>query len=169
VESSLRVQFAHGLEGSPQGVKSRLLAAHFDARTPAMDTRDFEGCVDIHVRELAAFRPHVLVGSSFGGAVVLALLQRGHWCGPTLLLAQGGLKRGLPAELPPRVPVWIVHGTRDRVIDPADSRRLAGAGDEAHVRLFEPEDDHALRESARSGDMVEWVRDLSALRANAES
>ena len=36
----LRVQFIHGLEGSPQGNKARILARHFQTRTPAMDTSD---------------------------------------------------------------------------------------------------------------------------------
>ena len=33
-----------------------------------------------------SFRPDVMVGSSFGGAVVLELIQRGIWSGPALLL-----------------------------------------------------------------------------------
>ena len=35
---TVRVHFIHGLEGSPNGSKARLLARHFDAVTPAMDT-----------------------------------------------------------------------------------------------------------------------------------
>ena len=86
-----RVHFIHGLEGSPGGRKARLLAHHFDAVTPAMDTSDFEACVTRHAELLSGDgRPDVLAGSSFGGAVAVALLQRGHWAGPTLLLAQGG-------------------------------------------------------------------------------
>ena len=124
----LRVQFIHGLEGSPQGAKARLLASHFDARTPAMDTNDFEACVTLQAEVLRDFQPAVLVGSSFGGAVAVALLQRGLWRGPTLLLAQAALRRGLPAALPVGVPVMLVHGLRDDLIDPEDSRRLARAG-----------------------------------------
>ena len=86
--SPLRVQFVHGLEGSPRGSKARLLARHFDARTPEMDTRDFEGCVARQTEVLTEFSPDVLVGSSFGGAVAVAMLNQGLWTGPTLLLAQ---------------------------------------------------------------------------------
>lgn len=81
----IRVQFAHGLESSPQGNKARLLSAHFTALTPTMNTRDIESCIDVHARALGEFHPHVLVGSSFGGAVALALLMRGLFAGPTLL------------------------------------------------------------------------------------
>ena len=158
-----RVHFIHGLEGSPGGRKARLLAHHFDAVTPAMDTSDFEACVTRHAELLSGDgRPDVLAGSSFGGAVAVALLQRGHWAGPTLLLAQAALLYGLPAELPRGVPVWIVHGSEDDVVPPEHSRRLAAAGDSAHVRLIEVDDDHALHASTENGALAAWVRGLAA-------
>jgi len=161
----LRIQFAHGLEGSPNGTKARLLAEHFETHTPAMDTSDFQACVALHERELAIFAPDVLVGSSYGGAVAVALLQRGIWHGPTLLLAQAALRFGLSAELPqaPDIgPIWLVHGTRDGVVDPEDSRRLARAGHPERVRLIEVDDDHPLGASVASGQLLAWVRDLAA-------
>ena len=159
---TIRVHFIHGLEGSPSGSKARLLARHFEAVTPAMDTSDFEGCVAQHAALLAAGRaPDVLAGSSFGGAVAVALLQRGHWSGPTLLLAQAALLHGLPAELPPGVPVWIAHGSGDDLVPPSHSRRLAAAGDPAHVRLIEVDDDHSLHASVEDGSLVDWVREIA--------
>jgi len=104
--TSPRVQFIHGLEGSPQGSKARLFAERFTAVTPAMDTGDFEACVALQAETITKFRPDVLVGSSFGGAVAVALLQRGLWRGPTLLLAQAALRHGLPAQLPEGVTMW---------------------------------------------------------------
>lgn len=160
--SSLKVQFAHGLESSPFGSKSQQLGRHFDASIPAMDTSDFAGCVRVHADTIASFRPDVLIGSSFGGAVALALLQSGQWSGPTLLLAQAGLRYGLPATLPVGVRVWLVHGTLDTVIDPGDSRRLAAAGRPGSVQLIEVEDDHRLGKSVANGDFIDWVRELAA-------
>ncbi len=160
-----RVHFIHGLEGSPSGSKARLLARHFEVVTPAMDTSDFEGCIAQHAALLAeGAGPDVLAGSSFGGAVAVALLQRGHWSGPTLLLAQAALLYGLPADLPAGVLVWIAHGSGDDVVPPEHSRRLAAAGDPALVRLIEVDDDHSLHASVANGSLVNWVRALAALR-----
>ncbi len=161
----LRVQFIHGLEGSPQGAKAQLFAEHFDARTPAMDTSDFDGCVEVHAELLRAFEPDVLVGSSFGGAVAVALLQRGLWRGPTLLLAQAALQSGLPPRLPDGVPVWLVHGVRDERVDVEGSRRLAGSGSPEWVRLIEVDDDHSLHGMVKSGELVELVCELATAHA----
>jgi pimeloyl-ACP methyl ester carboxylesterase len=134
-----------------------------------MDTGDFEACVALQAGALDSFRPEVLVGSSFGGAVAVALLQRELWRGPTLLLAQAALRQGLPARLPSGHPIWLVHGTRDELIDIEDSRRLAAAGDPAWVRLIEVDDDHPLHTSVRSERLVDWVRNLAAVRDRSAS
>jgi len=157
----LRVQFVHGLEGSPQGSKARLLDEHFDARTPAMDTSDFEACIEVQRAAIESFRPQVLVGSSFGGAVAVALLARGLWRGPTLLLAQAALHYDPDAQLPEDTTVWLVHGLQDDLIDPEQSRRLAATGSPERVRLIEVEDDHPLQESVASGKLVDWVREIA--------
>lgn len=160
-DDAVRVQFVHGLESSPQGVKARLLADHFTALTPAMDTFDFEGSVETQAAALARFRPHVLVGSSYGGAIAVALLQRGLWRGPTLLLAQAALRRGQPAELPADVTVWLVHGRRDAIIDCDDSRVLARSGTPGRVRLIEVDDEHSLHTTVEDGRLLSWVRELA--------
>ena len=157
----LRVQFIHGLEGSPAGAKAQLFAAHFTAVTPAMDTHDFPACIELHRTTLASFRPDILIGSSFGGAVAVALLQRQAWRGPTLLLAQAALCYRLPAQLPEGVPIWLVHGRRDDVVSIEDSRTLARSGTAGLVRLVEVDDDHSLSGLVQSGRLVEIVRELA--------
>jgi pimeloyl-ACP methyl ester carboxylesterase len=166
VTELLRVQFVHGLEGSPRGAKARLFAAHFEASTPEMDTSDFEACVEAQAAELARFRPDVLVGSSFGGAVAVELLRRGLWCGPTLLLAQAARRRDPEARLPEGVPVWIVHGLRDELIDVDQSRALARTGSAGLVRLIEVDDDHALHGLVGRGELLELVRELAELHGS---
>lgn len=163
----LRVQFVHGLEGSPQGAKARRLAEHFEATTPAMDTGDFEACVALHADVAARFAPDVLVGSSFGGAVAVTLLSRGLWRGPTLLLAQAALRLDPDARLPDDAIVWLVHGTRDDIVDPEDSRRLAATGSPERVRLIEVDDDHSLHGSVAAGSLEAWVRALARKEADS--
>ncbi len=165
--TAVRVQFIHGLEGSPQGAKARLLAQHFTARTPAMDTGDFDACVAVQAEVAGSFRPDILVGSSFGGAVAVAMLQRGLWRGATLLLAQAALRMGLPAQLPAGARVWLVHGLGDELIDVEDSRTLAAAGDRELVRLIEVDDDHPLHATVQSGELVSIVRELFAASRGA--
>ena len=126
-----------------------------------MDTANFQASIAAQQRALATFRPDVLVGSSFGGAVAVALLERGNWRGPTLLLAQAALRRRPNARLPEGVAVWIVHGSRDDLIDPEDSRQLARTGSPGLVRLIEVDDDHPLHATVRSGRLIDWVRELA--------
>jgi hypothetical protein len=159
-----RVQFIHGLEGSPQGAKASALARHFAAVTPAMNTADFAACVTIQADTIASFRPDVLVGSSFGGAVAVELLRRRLWQGATLLLAQAALamRERETVELPRDVPVWLVHGLNDDVVPIEHSRRLARSGTPSLVRLIEVDDDHGLHRTLESGRLVELVRELHA-------
>lgn len=168
-QSKLRVLFIHGLEGSPQGTKARTLAASFDTETPAMDTSDFEACVALQAERVRRFEPDVVVGSSFGGAVAVALLQREQWRGPTLLLAQAALRQGLRARLPAGVPIWLVHASADEVVPIADSRALARRGTPGLVELIEVDDDHALSGYTRSGRLALDVAALATAAASAEA
>ena len=155
----LRVQFIHGLEGSPQGAKPRFLAMHFDTTAPSMDTSDLEGCIATQAAALAKIDPDVVVGSSDGGAVTVALLDRGFWRGPTVLLAPAAARLGVRNVLPDGVPVTIVHGVDDDVIPMDDSRALAATGSAGSVRLIEVSDDHRLRSLLDPGALADIVRE----------
>src|SRR5690606_5770584 len=157
-----RVLFVHGQESGPQGTKARLLARHFETLTPQMDTGDFAGCVRQIAAAIESFQPDVVVGSSFGGAVAVALLQRGAWRGPTLLLAPAPVQLGLEPRLPTGVPVWIVHGTEDDVVPIASSLILARSGSPERVRLLEVHDDHRLSATVASGRLLALLRALAA-------
>jgi pimeloyl-ACP methyl ester carboxylesterase len=177
----LRVLFMHGLESSPMGDKARYLATRFDATTPAMDTRafqktptladpvaraSFELCVAQQARAIVDARPDVVVGSSFGGAIAVLLLSRGAWRGPTLLLAQASDRLGVLA-LPMDVPVLLVHGTKDDVVDIAGSRRLARTGTSGLVRLIEVDDGHRLSSLLEGERLADLVREVHAMRPGA--
>jgi predicted esterase len=166
-ERRLRVHFIHGLESHPQGSKARFLAEHFDATTPSMNTRDLAGAIETQAMALRAASdagrgPDVLIGSSFGGAIAVALLARGIWRGPTLLLAQAAAKVGIHDPLPEGVAITIVHGLRDEVVPIEDSRLLARTGTAGLVLLEEVDDEHRLASLVESGRLAELVRELHA-------
>jgi len=161
--SKLRVLFVHGLMSSPGGRKARYLAQRFDSITPRMETGDFPGCLETQRRAIAAHRPDVVVGSSFGGAVLVELIRRGEWSGATLLLAQAALKLDATARLPSTLPVLLVHGRADEVVPVEHSRTLAATSPAA--RLIETEDEHRLVELTRSERLAELVREAAAMHA----
>lgn len=188
----MKVLFLHGLESGPQGQKARYLAERFEARTPDMQTGTsaaarlqqadpetrrkaevalFERSLALQRAEVASFRPDVLVGSSFGGALAVALLREGAWRGPTLLLAQAALlatrRAGVlgpeaQVALPEGVPVLLVHGTKDDVVPVDDSRKLAATSQRA--RLVEVDDGHRLETLCQDERLADLVREAASSR-----
>jgi predicted esterase len=154
----LKVQFVHGLESGPGSSKATYLDRFFDAETPSMDTRDFEASVTSQGAHLERFIPDVLVGSSFGGAVALALLQRGVYEGPTVLLAPAHAHFGIEARIPERTRVVIAHGLRDDVVSVDDSRTLAASGTAGYVELVLVDDEHRLATLLEGDALATLVR-----------
>ena len=143
--SPLRVHFIHGLEGSPTGAKASFLAEHFDSVAPPMDTSNLERAIETQAQAIRDRKPDVLVGSSFGGAIAVALLDRGAYRGPTVLLAPAAAKLGVRSELPLGVAVTIAHGVKDDVVPFDDSVALAATGSRGLVQLVAVEDGHRLQ------------------------
>ncbi len=138
-------------------------------RVPAAEERIFEALrtpLDQAREALATQGPFdVAVGSSFGGALLMELIHRGHWSGPSLLLAQAG-RALLPADrwLPLEGPALLVHGTADEVVPIAGSRELfSRAGTRA--QLWEVHDGHPLAEFTSAGGLTRAVRALLAAAA----
>jgi predicted esterase len=153
-----RVQFVHGLESGPGAAKAVYLARFFETETPAMDTTNFEGSVATQIARLADVAPDVLVGSSFGGAVALAMLQRGAFEGPTLLLAPAHRHCRIEERIPEDRSVLIVHGRADDVVSIDGSRALAKTGTRGRVELVEVDDGHRLGVLLEGDRLAELVR-----------
>jgi Fic family protein/predicted esterase len=144
-----RVLFLHGLEGSPDGKKGRWLRKHHDTVAPTLDTSSIEAALEDALAALST-EPDVVVGSSFGGAVLLEMLHIGAWTGPCVFLAGAGPKLTGRRSLPPGGRTVLIHGLRDDVVPPKDSRDLSASRDD-DVRLVEVDDDHRLGGILRSG------------------
>jgi len=160
----LRVQFVHGLESGPGSAKALYFDSRFDAVTKAMNTSDFEASIGVQLEEIQAQEPDVLVGSSFGGAFVLAILQRGLYAGPSLLLAPAYRHYAIEPRIPDGLRVLIVHGTRDDVVPIEDSRALAKTGSSGSVALVEVDDEHRLASLLEGDELAMLVRRTFTLR-----
>ena len=167
-EKQLRVVFIHGLEGTPQGKKPMFLREHFDTIAPAMDTSDLPAAILTQAKALVEANPDVVVGSSFGGAIAVALLEQGIWRGPTVLLAPAAQRLSIRNTLPNNVAVTIVHGTRDDIIPLEDSRALANTGTPSLVQLIEVDDDHRLQSLLDTGTLADYVKTTHARAEQAK-
>lgn len=94
----------------------------------------YEQCVEVQRRALATFKPDVLLGSSWGGAITLELMLRGHWRGPAVLLAPAfhAAHRRMGLDASARLEGFdgasrtlIFHDPTDDTVPLADSERLS--------------------------------------------
>lgn len=152
MERTYRVLYIHGLKGGPGSPKVKLLN-----QAPRLEVR----CVKMfwpwvllpywlwrQAREIKSFHPDIVVGSSYGAALLGILVQIGIWRGPTLYLSQA-LTRIFPHR------AWLhrdssgvfLHGRNDTVI-PIEQTLALTKPDESTTCLnmvVAYNDDHRLR------------------------
>ena len=181
------IVFLHGLEsrtdasGKPIGGKARWLESAWSATLPALDTSHARAAIASGVRDpaalaptlatpvaraMAALTPHTraVVGSSFGGGVLLRLLGDGAWTGPSLLLAATVRFTPDVARLPTTSGrlLWV-HATADAVVPVDDARRLTATRPDAV--LWEVDDDHRLGASLADGTLEHALRAITSRSA----
>ncbi len=181
---STKVLYLHGLESGPQAGKVLALRkAGFAVTAPALETGAVQTLIKAGATEPAAYRhamelpvrqarqavaeerPHVIVGSSFGGAVLLRLVHEIKPLEvPVVFLAQAGLRLTELTKLPAQLPCVLVHAQKDEVIPVSDSRLLAATSPLAV--LVEVHDDHRLTQATRSGLLADLIA-LAAARTRA--
>jgi dienelactone hydrolase len=182
---SQRILFFHGLESGPNGNKANRLRAHtgYVVMAPELPTRAVLAYRDEHPtasllpldvarpslraaeEAIEVFRPDVVVGSSFGGALASRLAAQGSYGGALVLLAPAGRKLFGDLHLPKRNGrVVVVHGRGDDVVPMEDSLHLAHTA-LCDVLLHLVDDDHRLHASVENGLMEEaiaWAKHLSS-------
>ncbi len=178
--NKVKLLYLHGLESGPYADKAQTLRAAdageaFEVVAPQLTTARLvalraaepvegglaEALAEPFAQARAAYleaEPAVVVGSSFGGALLLMLVHDPVWRPETaaVFLAQAGLRLTERATLPPGVRAVVVHGTDDTVIPVADSRALAASSAEAVY--VEVTDEHRLQRVTRSGMLTALVR-----------
>jgi pimeloyl-ACP methyl ester carboxylesterase len=159
-----QIVFLHGLESHvdearvPIGAKATFLKTRHGAHTPALDTRDAVAIANALRAEGKAFKyPHpqyeeafktplqnaraalapdtrLVIGSSFGGAVLLRLVhETKDWKIPCIFLAGAGPKLTPHKSLPLDLKCLLIHGRDDDVVPFADSEMLASSSPGAEL------------------------------------
>jgi len=194
------VVYLHGLESSPDGAKGQWIRDRLGgmgvdldtsvarevlapARTTGLDLDlDFEGeqmqqafavpMKRARARLASAPAPQLLVGSSFGGAVLLKLMDEGSWQGPALFLASAGVALTSIRALPEGSRALLVHCPEDDTVPVQGSRTLAATGgrDVQLLEVREGDDPHRLPGILSNGILdaaVAWLLEpLAAERAS---
>lgn len=145
--------FFHGRESGPGGTKARWLAARYGAFTPTLDTTRLEVAVAQATDAVLAHSPTCVVGSSFGGAVAVALLQAGVLTAPVVLIAPAAHKLGVPNRLPAGTRATVLHGDGDDIVPLADSIALAATGGPAVQLTVIQGGDHRLNRILEDGSL----------------
>lgn len=155
MHESARLIFIHGLEGTSQGEKARLLRGIF----PEILTPDFTGQLEMRMESLHNIlgdeRGWRMIGSSFGGLMAaIFACERPEQVEQLILLAPALLWPDFAASppAPVDVPAIIYHGTQDRIIPLQPTRELAG-------KIFRNldfrtvDDDHGLYKTVHT---IDW-------------
>ena len=170
------VIYLHGLESSPQGTKGQFLFENYQALAVDLNTsaaivsRDSADARDEpwshatpdidqafavpleRARAAITAETQVIVGSSFGGAVLTHLIAEGSWHGPCLFIASAGIKLVGHVDCPPSAPIIFLHGRHDTIIPIDHSRQVAHASG-PNVQLWEIGDDHFMRSITTNGTL----------------
>ena len=154
--------FIHGLEGSSQGVKARLLRGIF----PGILTPDFRGPLAERMEHLAAVLlptetgaseppQWIIIGSSFGGLMGALFACRHPDLVQKLILLAPALVwpefASHPSE-PVSVPTVVYHGKRDEVIPLALVQHLAEKVFQ-NLTFHAVDDDHGLYKTVHA---IDW-------------
>ncbi|MBN1146935.1 MAG: hypothetical protein JXA78_06755 [Anaerolineales bacterium] len=150
-----RLIFIHGLEGSSQGVKARLLCGLF----PGILTPDFRGTLEERMAALNEILGEqvgwTIVGSSFGGLMgALFTCRRPEQVRKLVLLAPALI---LPdfANSPPApvdTPVIVYHGAHDDLI-PLETLRKLAEQVFTNLSFYTVDDDHGLYKTVHE---IDW-------------
>lgn len=116
----MKILYLHGWQSVPGGVKPTYLAEHgHDVLQPALPEDDFDAAVRIAQAAFDEYHPDVIVGSSRGGAVAMALASGST---PLVLLCPAWKRWGHATTVKPDT--LILHAETDEIIPYTDSLEL---------------------------------------------
>lgn len=153
----MKILFLHGLESKPGGSKVQYLRSiGHDVLNPALPKNDFEESVRIAQEEIDTHNPDVVVGSSRGGAVAMAIRPGSA---RLVLIAPAWKRFGVPSRVPSNT--TVLHCVEDDLVDISDSESLDGANIVpcgSDHRMSDPDALESLRLALTEGSQLDLVR-----------
>ena len=113
------------------------------------------------------FKPDIVIGSSWGGAVAVECILNKDWNGPTILLAPAShlVNKNLihprkSISIPSNVPCYIFHGTNDTTVPVSDSKELVRNSENTKLFILQNETHNliAFTESHLTNRILELLR-----------
>lgn len=157
----MAIIYLHGLEGEPNGVKGSYCQKHYKAIAPQMPAtleslmRSRKDCVkdcyQIAKEAVLKHKPDIIIGSSFGGGITMALMQHNVHKGKAILLAPAGVKYGLPTQIPQGNQVVIIHDPTDDIVPFEDSVKILQDPMNTGIKLISTDGGHRLINLTTSG------------------
>jgi predicted esterase YcpF (UPF0227 family) len=145
----VRILFLHGWQSVPGGVKPSYLIEHgHEVANPKLPDEDFEEAVRVAQAAFDDFRPDVVVGSSRGGAVAMAIRSD---VARLVLLCPAWRRRGLAGRV--KAGTVILHSRADDVVPFVDSEELVNSSD-GLATLIEVGRDHRLADTDSLVEML---------------
>jgi hypothetical protein len=136
----VKVLFLHGWHSVPGGVKPTYFVQHgHEVSNPALSDDDFAAALRLAQLEFDHRRPDVIVGSSRGGAIAMAIQSDRV---PLVLLCPAWKRWGNVRVA--KSGTTILHSRNDEVIPFADSEELVAASGLPRTALVETGNDHRL-------------------------
>ena len=147
----MKILFLHGWNSIPGGVKPTFLMQHgHDVINPKLPDEDFAEAVRVAQVEVDRHQPHVVVGSSRGGAVAMNI---GSGTAKLVPLCPAWRKYGKARTV--KHGTVILHSRADDTVPFADSEELVRSSGLPAEALIEVGSDHRLADPQSLAKMLE--------------
>ncbi len=157
MNASPTILFLHGLEARPGGFKPTFLKSQgFEVLNPALPDDDFGKAVSIAQAAFDDREPDIVVGSSRGGAVAMAIDSR---TAPLVLIAPAWRFCGVQSVV--KRETIILHSARDELIPLAHSQLLVDDNDLLPSNLRVIGDDHRMNDEQAMDALIAAIRELT--------
>ena len=147
---------------APEGISSLRL----DYRNPGhLMACVLDALAGVHVLEQMGFTRVVLVGHSFGGAVVISAGAASPSCVGVAALSSQTAGTGAVDKLAPK-PLLLMHGTADEILPASCSQDIFRRAREPKKIFLYPGCKHGLDDCGEEvdRDLLEWLRDVTVRR-----